>query len=243
MRVIGVSRFSLVVLIVMLPAGAMAQASRTASAPESSPAPQIQSGKPAEEPSPAFAERNPRYQLQREDVVAITFPLSPELNQTVTVQPDGYISLQNAGGLFVQGMTVPQLVDAVKKAYANILHDPIVDVDLKDYQKPYFIVSGQVSKPGRYDLRYDTTLAQAVALGGGLAPTAKTQVFLFHRVSSGWLEVKQFNLKDTLNGKTLEDPLIKPGDMIVVPEKFIAKFRKYVPYSLGVSMNPTTALF
>ena len=69
----------------------------------------------------------------------------------MTVQPDGYINLQNAGSLHVQGLTVPELVDALKKAYAGTLHDPIINVDLKDFQKPFFTVSGQVGKPGKYD--------------------------------------------------------------------------------------------
>ena len=41
-------------------------------------------------------------------------------------------------------------------------------------------------------------------------------------------------MKDILNGKNQrEDAMMQPGDMLVVPEKFITNFRKYVPYSLG----------
>lgn len=184
---------------------------------------------------PVLMERHPRYVLQREDVLLLTFPLTPELNQTVTIQPDGYINLQNAGGVYAQGSTVPELVDAIKKAYTGILHAPIVDVDLQDFQKPLFTVSGQVGKPGQYELRSDITVTQAIAVAGGMTmSTAKTQVFLFHRSSKDWYEVRKVNLKDILNGKhSNEDPMIQPGDMVYVPEKFIANFRKYVPYSLN----------
>lgn len=41
--------------------------------------------------------------LHRVDVVYLIFPLSPELKQTLTVQPDGFINLENAGSLYVQG--------------------------------------------------------------------------------------------------------------------------------------------
>jgi polysaccharide export outer membrane protein len=184
-------------------------------------------------------QRYPRYQVQRDDVLSITFPLSPEFNQTVTIQPDGYVNLQGAGSLHIEGMTVPEVVEALKKAYASTLHNPIIDVDLKDFQKAYFIASGQVGKPGKYDLRYDTNVSEAIAIAGGFTPQAKTQVFLFRCVSSGWFEVKQLNVKDILNGKNVdEDARLRPGDMIFVPEKFIAKFRKYVPYGLGVGINP-----
>jgi len=174
--------------------------------------------------------------IGRDDILSISFPLSPELNQKVTVQPDGFISLQSAGSIHVEGLTVPALIEAIKKAYANILHDPIVDVDLADFQKPLFTVLGQVDKPGQYTLRSDITVTQAIAVAGGFAPTAKTQVFLYRQVSANWAEVRELKLKDILNGKNIsEDTHIRPGDMIFVPEKFIANFKKYVPYTIGFS--------
>jgi polysaccharide export outer membrane protein len=209
------------------------------------------SSKPAsilntEEPDPdrpALERRNPRYKIQRDDVLFITFSLSPEFNQTVTVQPDGYVNLQGAGSLYIQGMTIPQVIEALKHGYAKILHDPIIDVDLTDFQKPFFIVSGQVGKPGQYDLRFDTTVSEAIAIAGGFTPQAKTQVFLYHRISDGWVEVKKLNLKDILHGKNVnEDAVMKPGDMIFVPEKFITNFRKYVPYSVGMYLSPKLPL-
>jgi polysaccharide biosynthesis/export protein len=187
---------------------------------------------------PALQQRNPRYQVQRDDILMISFALSPELNQTVTIQPDGYINLQSVGSLYVQGMTVPEVVAALKKTYATTLHEPIIDVDLKDFQKPYFVAFGQVGKPGQYDLRYDMTVSEAIATAGGFAPTAKTQIFLYHRVNNEWAEVRELKMKDILHGKNVnEDAHVMPGDMIFVPEKFITKFRKYVPYSLGAGLS------
>jgi len=188
---------------------------------------------------PQLQRRNQRYKIQHSDTLSITFPLSPEFDQPkAVVQPDGYINLQGAGSVHIEGLTVPEVVDTLKKAYTGILHDPIIDVDLVDFQKPYFMVSGQVGKPGEYELRHETTIAEAIAMAGGLAPTAKTQVFFFHRVSPDWIEVKKFNVNDLLHGKNVnEDPRLAPGDMIIVPEKFITKFRKYVPYGIGTGFG------
>ena len=183
---------------------------------------------------PQLQQRYPRYVIQRQDVILLTFPISPEFNQTVTVQPDGYVNLQNMDSLHVQGLTVPELVVALKKAYTGVLHDPIINVDLVDFQKPFFTVSGQVGKPGQYDLRADITVAEGLAVAGGMTPTAKTQIFLFHRTSKDVFEVRKLNVKDVLRGKNVnEDATLQPGDMIYVPEKFIANFRKYVPYSMN----------
>jgi polysaccharide biosynthesis/export protein len=189
--------------------------------------------------------RNPRYKVAAADTLSITFPLSPEFDQlTLEVQPDGYINLQGGvDSVYVQGLTVPEIVETLKKAYAGTLHDPIINVDLVDFQRPFFLVSGQVGKPGQFDLRHDTTVSEAIAVAGGFLPTAKTQVFLYHRVSTNWVEVKELKLNDILHGKNVnEDARLSTGDMIFVPEKFIANFRKYVPYSLtaagGEYANP-----
>ena len=187
---------------------------------------------------PLLTQRNPRYRINRSDVLNLSFPLSPEFNQTVTVQPDGYITLQGAGSICILGMTVPETGAAIKKAYASILHEPIVDVDLKDFQKAYFIVTGQVTKPGQYDLRYDLTASEAIAVAGGFLPTAKTQVYLYHRSTEGWVQARELKLKDFLHGKNIaEDVEIHPGDMIFVPEKTITKVRKYIPYGVGVPLS------
>jgi polysaccharide export outer membrane protein len=184
--------------------------------------------------SPQLQQRYPRYVIQRQDVLLISFPLSPELNQTVTVQPDGYINLQNAKSLYVKGMTVPETAVALRQAYAGILNSPIITVDVKDFQQPFYTVTGQVQKPGQYVLRADITVAEAIAVAGGLQPSAKSQVFLFHRTSNDWFQVEKLNLKNIFNGKNVnEDAVIKPGDMVFVPENAITKFRKYVPYSLS----------
>jgi polysaccharide export outer membrane protein len=219
-------------ILLVISAAAVA-GQKSPAAPSSQPAGTVAASLPATSP-PQLQQRYPRYVIQREDVLLISFPLSPELNQTVTVQPDGYINLQGAGSLHVQGMTVPLIVEALKKAYTGILHDPIINVDLEDFQKPFFTVTGQVGKPGQYELRSDITVAEAVAVAGGLAPSAKTQIFLFHRTSNDWFQVEKLNLKDVLNGKKAnEDAAIRPGDMVFVPEKFITNFKKYVPYNIN----------
>jgi protein involved in polysaccharide export with SLBB domain len=85
---------------------------------------------------PVLQQRNPRYKIQPQDALTISFPISPEFDQKVVVQPDGFINLQGVGGLHVEGMSVPELVEAIKSSYSQILHDPLVDVDLTDFQKP-----------------------------------------------------------------------------------------------------------
>jgi polysaccharide export outer membrane protein len=160
------------------------------------------------------------------------------MDQKITVNPDGYITLRGTGNLHVAGLTLPELVSAVKKSYDEVLNEPIVNADLEEFHKPHFTVLGQVTKPGQYELRNDTKVSEAVAMAGGFASTAKTQVLLYRAESSMWVEVKQLNIKEILNGKNVrEDVFLHPGDMIFVPEKGITKFRKYVPYGIGTGIT------
>ncbi len=246
MSALGTFSIRLAVLLLCVTATVVAQTNKPVASTSPQAAPVVQpSGDALTDPDrPVLEHRNQRYKLQPDDGLMISFPLSPEFDQpshciqttncTVLVQPDGYIDLEGAGSVYVKGLTVPEVIEALKKAYSSILHDPIIHVDLVDFQKPYFLVSGQVGKPGQYDLRHDTTVSEAIAIAGGFAPTAKTQVFLFHRISTGWVEVKRLNLKDILNGKNVnEDAHLFSGDMLFVPEKFITNFRNYVPYSIS----------
>jgi polysaccharide export outer membrane protein len=180
--------------------------------------------------------RNLRYTIHPSDTLELSFMLTPEFNQTVTVQPDGYITLRNVGDLQAAGHTLPELTESIKTAYSKILHDPVISVDPKDFEKPYFVVGGEVGKPGKFDWRGDVTLTQAIAVAGGFTDNAKhSQVLLFRRVSDEWAEAKLINVKEMLRkGNLREDPVLQPGDMLYVPKNAISKIKPYIPIpSLG----------
>ena len=200
-----------------------------------------QLGQQAKTAKTSFQERNPRYCLRKGDSFDVDFAFSPEFNETVVVQPDGYITLRGAGSMRVEGQTVPELTETIKKAYANILHDPVVTVALKDFEKPYFLAAGQVGKPGKYELRSDLTLVEAVAIAGGFTENSKhSQVLLFRRVSNETVEARVFDVKKMLASHNLEeDPHLLPGDMLFVPQNSISKIRHYLPTSsMGLYANP-----
>jgi polysaccharide export outer membrane protein len=188
---------------------------------------------PAATATPGFQERNPRYHLRKGDSFDLDFSMTPEFNQVVAVQPDGYITLKAVGSLYVEGQTVPQLTDTLKAAYANVLHDPVIAISLKDFEKPYFIASGQVARPGKYDLRSDLTVTEGVAIAGGFDEKSKhSQVVLFHPVPGGGFEAKLINVKKLLASRNLaEDVQLKPGDMLYVPQNSLSKIRPFLPSS------------
>lgn len=178
-------------------------------------------------------ERNPRYHLRRGDSFDLEMPFSPEFNQSVAVQPDGYVTLKGVGTIFVEGQTVPELTDALTAAYSKTLHDPVITIALKNFEMPYFIAAGQVSKPGKYDLRGDLTVTEAVAIAGGFNEKAKhSQVVLFRPVPGGGYEAKLLNIKKLLASRRLsEDVVLQPGDMVYVPQSAFSRIRPFLPTS------------
>ena len=186
-------------------------------------------------------DRRPLYRLQPSDVVEISFTVAPEFNQTLTVQPDGYVMLKDAGMVEVQGLNLQQFSDAVQKAYQGYLHDPQVAVMLKDFERPYFVVGGEVGRPGKYELRSDTTVAEAVQIAGGLTQQSKhSQVVLFRRVNDDLVETRLLNLKNMLKERSLkEDAHLRPGDLIFVPQNVISKIARFLNKpALSMYMNP-----
>jgi polysaccharide biosynthesis/export protein len=191
---------------------------------------------------PALQRRDGRYQLQPGDSFTVSFPFTPEFNQPdVAVQPDGYATLQGLGEIPAAGKTLPELRELVQSAYSNIVSPQVITVELKNFEKPYFLVSGEVERPGKFDLRGDTTVTQAVAVAGGFRDSAKhSQVLLFRRVSDQWMEAKKLDLKKMLKaGNLSEDLHLRPGDMIYVPKNALSKIRPFMPVpTVGTTLSP-----
>ena len=187
-------------------------------------------------------EHRPLYRLRSSDVVEVSFTVSPDFNQTLTIQPDGYVALRDAGMVTAEGLTLPEFSDAVRQAYRGYLHDPEVAVALKDFERPYFTVGGEVGRPGKYELRSDTTVAEAVQIAGGLTSQSKhSQVILFRRVNDDLVETRLLNLKKMMKQNGLrEDAHLRPGDLIFVPQNTISKIARYLTRpSLSMYVNST----
>jgi len=184
-------------------------------------------------PDKAFTDRYPRYKIQPGDTFDLAFELSPEFNQTATVQPDGFVILRGIGDMQVQNLTVPELTAKLRSSYQKILNDPLITIVLKDFEKAYFIADGQVARPGKYDLRGETTLTQAIAMAGGFTDASKhSQVLLFRKASEGWYSAKIVNVKKMEKaGDLAEDPELRPGDMLFVPKNRFSKIKPFLPSS------------
>jgi polysaccharide biosynthesis/export protein len=186
--------------------------------------------------------RRPLYRLRKSDVIEVKFNFASEYDQTLSIQPDGLITLRGLDALYAEGLTVSDLRTAIRQAYASTLHDPEVTINLKDFEKPFFIATGAIGRPGKYELRGDTTVTEGIALAGGFTEQAKhSEVVLFRRISEERTEARVLNVKQMLNSRNLsEDFHVRPGDLLYVPQNRISKIRRYLPTSsLSTYVNPT----
>jgi polysaccharide export outer membrane protein len=182
-----------------------------------------------------------RYRLQPGDVFEVQFRYSPEFNQTVSVQPDGYVSLEMGGDLKVAGLTIEQTRTAILRKASTRLQDPVAAIVLKEFQKPYFVIAGEVSLPGKIEMRERVTALQAIMLAGGMKEGARaSQVVVFRRINSDTAEVKLLNLKDIRRTSDLENDLtLQPGDMVYVPRDRISKLERFMKLaSVAAFMAP-----
>jgi len=176
----------------------------------------------------ATSEEN-RYKLRSGDTIEINFVYVPDFNQTVTIQPDGYLTLRAVGDIRAGGLTLPEVKKLVESKYGVIMKEPDVSIEIKDFEKPFFLAQGEVQKPGKYELRSDIKLSEAVAVAGGLNSSAKhSQVLLFRRSVGGQIDVKEIDLKKVLHGKDLStDVNIQAGDMVFVPKSRVSKLKEF----------------
>jgi len=194
----------------------------------------------ADEPQPQLRHR-PRYTLRAGDVLELQYRYTPEFNQTVTVLPDGYINLNLVGDVRVSDLTVTQAHDLIVEKASARLNAPELNLVLKQFQQPYIVVAGEVNKPGKIDLRDNTTAMQAVLLSGGFLPSAQTsQVLLFRKINGDTAEIKVLNLGKLRKTSDLEhDLMLESGDMLFVPRDKLERVSRYIKIlNIGMYFNP-----
>jgi polysaccharide export outer membrane protein len=171
-----------------------------------------------------------RYTLHSGDTVDLTLRFTPEYNQSLTVQPDGFINVNLIGDVKVSGLTLDQAHDMIVEKLSVPLNKPELNLVLKEFQHPYVVVGGEVQTPGKIDLRQDMTAMQAVLLAGGFKATARdSRIVVFRHIDSNMGEVKILNLHKINSAKDLErDMALQAGDMILVPQNRVATFSRYM---------------
>jgi polysaccharide biosynthesis/export protein len=190
--------------------------------------PLISSGQqPATSDPPAAAQQDPRavtpaapdpvdpssYVIGAEDVLSIRVWRENDLTTTVSVRPDGRITLALVGDVEAAGLTPNQLTARVSEAYSKILNKPEVMVQVMQVRSKRYYISGNALRTGPQPLITPTTVLQALSQAG-FKDWAKTNKITIMR---GTQRLK-FNYKDIIKGKNLEQNIyLQDGDHIYIP--------------------------
>jgi len=179
-----------------------------------------------------------QYKVRQGDYVNINFTLATQFNESVPVRPDGYIALIGAPEIYVSGKTLTEIQAEVSKAYAGILSEaPLLSVSARNFENPFFMVGGQVARPGKYALHGDTTLAQSIAIAGGfIGATAKdSEALLLRRTSPDYVQVRKVDLKYIDKGQLYNDVHLQSGDMVFIPKNRLSKVQPFISYFMVYS--------
>lgn len=185
---------------------------------------------------PLAAQRDARptgnnYRVKVGDKLSVRFLHQPELNElSLVVRPDGMITLQIVDEIRAQGLTAQELKKVIEKAYSEVLLEPVVTVSLLEFVAPRVFVSGQVTKPGSYDLRNGQTVWQAVTLAGGFTRDAHRKMVLHARpVGERTLKVTVIDLNQLVATDSKgQDITLEDGDYVFVPDSKLSKFNRII---------------
>jgi polysaccharide biosynthesis/export protein len=188
------------------------------------------------------------YQLHIGDDLEVKFFYSPELDQKVSVRPDGKISLPLATNVQAEGLTAEELAGVLRGIYEKELVAPEISVVVRQFSAQKIFVNGEVSRPGVLELNGIKTVLQAISEAGGLKDSARAkEVLLIRQNANHQIAVIKVDVDQLLRGKPqAEDHLLEPYDIIYVPRSRIANVnywvdayvRKNIPGSFGMMMVP-----
>jgi protein involved in polysaccharide export with SLBB domain len=170
------------------------------------------------------------YTIHTGDQLDIKFFYNPELNETVTVRPDGRISLQLVQDVVASGKTPGDLSKELEEKYSPELLNPDVAVIVRTFTSHRIYIDGEVNQPGGIDLTGPMTVMQSVAYAGGLKSSARTNEIVVIRRGQGAKPMAiPIDLTKTIDGTNIgQDITLAPFDIVFVPRSTIANVNLWV---------------
>lgn len=138
------------------------------------------------------------------------------LTQNVTVLDDGTIDYPLIGRIHVGGRTPTQAAGVLRRRLTTYMRHPVVTVAITQLGQPWVLVLGDVKNPGKYQLRSNPQLTDAIAAAGGIADV--NGAFPDARVADPDGQVHTVSLQSLLhNGDMSQDVSLGEGSIVYVP--------------------------
>ena len=143
---------------------------------------------------------------------------TPEMEQRARVTDAGNVPFNFLGSVPVSGLTPDQAADAIQSRLiaAGVMLHPQVSVRVEAYATQNASVMGQVQKPGIYEIDTERRVVDVLALAGGLTDMADRHITI-ERFGPAKQKVDYY-FSNTASSAFSEDPMVYPGDTVVVPK-------------------------
>jgi polysaccharide biosynthesis/export protein len=169
-------------------------------------------------------ETPPLYQIGAGDSLTIFVWRNAELTITVTVRPDGRISVPLIEDLYVEGKNPSDLAREIETELAVYIQDPLVTVIMGGFVGTFpqqVRIVGEASQPQAIPYRANMTLLDVVIATGGLTQFADGNNTTLVRLEEGEQKEYRVRLDDLLeDGDISANVALLPGDILIVPETF-----------------------
>ncbi|HEY2015656.1 MAG TPA: polysaccharide biosynthesis/export family protein [Bryobacteraceae bacterium] len=155
------------------------------------------------------------YVIGPEDVLGILVWGNAPLSGSVTVRPDGMITLGLINEVRAAGQTPEQLTNEITERLraGGYMQAPRVTVAVQQVNSKKACIVGEVLKPGCFNLVVPTTVLEALVNAGGFKDFANQKNIAIQRGNQRFL----FNYKRVIAGKNREQNIpLEPGDLIIV---------------------------
>lgn len=191
--------------------------------------PAVQKPIPAAQALASYGNPQTDYVIQPNDRLDIKFFFNPELNETITVRPDGMISLQLIDEIEAAGKTPEQLDQELSELYGRELRKPVITVIVRTYTGQRIFVGGEVNQAGLINLVQGMTTIQAVFEAGGFKETAMpAETLVIRKGPQNEPVPHRVNLAALGGENSGLDFLLQPDDVVYVPKSRIAAANKFV---------------
>lgn len=176
-------------------------------------------------PAPASTEKSAEhvYQIGALDEVSVVVWRNPDLSSTVTVRPDGRLSLPLAENIVAAGKRPEELSREIEAALSKYIRDPVVTVLVTRAQgeaSRQVRIIGEAARPQAVAYRQNMSLLDVMIQVGGLTEFADGNAAVLVR---GAEKSKPYSirLKDLIRrGDISANVEVRPGDIIIIPQSW-----------------------
>ena len=165
--------------------------------------------------------QSPDYVIGPRDSLQIFVWRNPELTTTVTVRPDGRVTVPLIDDLQAANKTPSQLADEIESELEQFIQSPIVSVIMTGFVGPFdqqVRVVGEAANPQAIPFSEHMTMLDVMIAVGGLTEFAAGNRAVLVREGQGSFRVRLDDL--VRDGDVGANVPVLPGDIVIVPQSW-----------------------